>query len=720
MFVSDQPIKSCSEDILGRDKFAKALAGAILNYNYSESIVIGLFGEWGSGKTSILNMAIESIEDSTKDLAESPIITRFNPWLYSDQEKLIFQFFEHLSKIIKRTDYAKNAQELGTKLEKYANIFKPLSLIPTVGPIASLASELLSKVGIASQTWADIKEQDLILIKDEIVELLKNQSNKIIVVIDDIDRLNNKEIRQIFQLIKSIADFPNTIYLVAFDKQVVINALAKVQEGKGSEYLEKIVQIPFEVPQIDKSEITSYLTNQLNELLEGTPSEYWDITYFSNIYHSGLKYFFRNIRDVVRYLNSLKFNYRLMVEEVNPIDFLAITGIQIFEPDIYYGIRNNKNIFSGLFGSTRGNNSDEEQEKEKCDSIIKQSKVLKPDRALEFLKRIFPRLNSIYGNMGYGDGFLKEWRKKCRICSPDMFERYFQLSISNNEITQKEMNSILELAADTSKFSSALLSLNENGKIGRFLERMEDYTGEDIPTENIQNIVSVLFNLGDLFPEGDIKFFGIFDTPMVLMRLVYQLTKRLDTQEQRFNVLKESIEKTETSLYPIVYEIGLCGQEHGRYTSKSDIKPESERRVNETQLDELEHLVCNKIKTWAEDGRLAEHHHLSTILFRWKTWDDGKASLEFVAELIKTDKGLIRLLSAFLNKVTSQGLGDYVAQIKWVIKLDYLKLFIKPEEIEPRARKILSSDEFESFDQQDQLGIKIFLDTLDGKIDEPI
>ena len=258
MFTPDQPIKSCSEDILGREKFAKALAEAIHSYKDPESIVIGLFGDWGSGKTSILNMTIESIENTTKDLAERPIITRFNPWLYSDQEKLFVQFFEHLSKILKRSDYAKNAEEAGKKLEKYANIFKPLSLVPTIGPIASLVSELLSKAGDASQAWADLKEQDLISTKDEIVELLKDQSNKIIVVMDDIDRLNNKEIRQIFQLIKSIADFQNTIYLLAFDKKVVIKALSQVQEGQGSEYLEKIVQIPFEVPQIDKFEINKY------------------------------------------------------------------------------------------------------------------------------------------------------------------------------------------------------------------------------------------------------------------------------------------------------------------------------------------------------------------------------------------------------------------------------------------------------------------------------
>ena len=58
------------------------------------------------------------------------------------------------------------------------------------------------------------------------------------------------EIRQMFQLVKLLGDFPNTIYLLAFDREVVVESLKSVQEGVGEEYLEKIVQIPFELPAI--------------------------------------------------------------------------------------------------------------------------------------------------------------------------------------------------------------------------------------------------------------------------------------------------------------------------------------------------------------------------------------------------------------------------------------------------------------------------------------
>ena len=101
MFKPDQPIKSHKEDKLDRFSFAQSLGNAILSYKNKEknSIVIGLFGAWGSCKTSIFNMALEHIDlvSKNKTIDEKPIIVRFNPWNYSDQNQLVTQFFKQLS-----------------------------------------------------------------------------------------------------------------------------------------------------------------------------------------------------------------------------------------------------------------------------------------------------------------------------------------------------------------------------------------------------------------------------------------------------------------------------------------------------------------------------------------------------------------------------------------------------------------------------------------------
>lgn len=221
--------------------------------------------------------------------------------------------------------------------QAHADFFEPLGLIPAIGTFALILSKLFKGVGSAAKGWGKMKEADLDGTKKALNDILLKMQRKIIVVIDDIDRLNNNEIRQIFQLVKSLGDFSNTVYLLAFDKQVVINALTKVQEGPGADYLEKVVQVPFEIPLISQQDVERFLFNQLDALIKDIPEARWDQTYWGNIYHSGLRHFFKNIRDVTRYINSLRFSLEMVKDVVNPIDFLAVTGLQVFMPDIYYG-----------------------------------------------------------------------------------------------------------------------------------------------------------------------------------------------------------------------------------------------------------------------------------------------------------------------------------------------------------------------------------------------
>ena len=252
MFNPDQPIQSSEQDVLNRVPFAQSFAEAILNYIEKECLVLGLFGAWGSGKTSILNMALEHIVSSTQDKSndDKPIIVKFNPWNYADQNQLITQFFKEFSVQLKRKDYASSAKDIGKKIETYSKLFDPLVLIPTAGPIFKMFSVLLGVLGRGMRGWGEAKSKDLETLKKELNVFLDKQKNKIIIVIDDIDRLSDIEIRHVFQLIKSVGDFHNTIYVLAFDKNVVSKALDRLQEGQGLLYLEKVIQVPFEVPLI--------------------------------------------------------------------------------------------------------------------------------------------------------------------------------------------------------------------------------------------------------------------------------------------------------------------------------------------------------------------------------------------------------------------------------------------------------------------------------------
>src|SRR5579885_1919718 len=96
MFDPDIPIQNLRNDRLGRRAFAEAVADAILAYEEKESLAIGLYGPWGSGKTSIINMALDHIKSKNESGCKA-IIVRFDPWNFSDQGQLFAQFFKRLS-----------------------------------------------------------------------------------------------------------------------------------------------------------------------------------------------------------------------------------------------------------------------------------------------------------------------------------------------------------------------------------------------------------------------------------------------------------------------------------------------------------------------------------------------------------------------------------------------------------------------------------------------
>jgi predicted KAP-like P-loop ATPase len=719
MFNPDQPIKSHKEDLLGRASFSRSLGNTILKYKEKDSVVIGLFGEWGSGKTSIINLTLEKIEKISSAKQDTrPVIVKFNPWNFSDQHQLISQFFKQLSAILKRTDYASDAKKAGEKLETYAEFFEPLALVPAIGTVALVLSKVFKRVGIAAKGWGKMKEADLNSTKKTLNDLLYKLPRKIIIVIDDIDRLNNAEIRQVFQLVKSLGDFSNTIYLLAFEKQVVINALSKVQEGSGSDYLEKVVQVPFEIPLISKQEVERLLFSRLDVLIKDIPESRWDQTYWGNIYQSGLRYFFKNIRDVTRYINSLGFSLEMVKNEVNPIDFLAITGLQVFIPEIYYGIRDNKDIFTGSFDSYYGNEaSAKEQARKRCDEILSRTTEYSQDVLKDFLQRLFPKLESIYGNTNYGSDWLENWRRTGRVCSPDIFDVFFSLAIPKGELSLKEMETILSLSNDGDAFGEALLKLNQDGRIVRFLERLEDYTEKNIFEANIGTVIKVLIDIGDLFPEDDSGFFA-FGTHMRIVRICYQLSRRFAKQEQRYTILKEAIEQASKSLYTIVEEVVVQGQQHGKFTEKKTLEPEEKRTITGAQLAELERLACKKIAQWADDGRLSKHRRLVSILYSWMKWEGEAKVRQFVENMIKSDQGLLDFIAASLNKSRIQGYSDYVAKINWHINIKNVSDFVNVIEIVPRLRNILSNEAFKKLDEHRQLAVRTFLDTYDGKIKE--
>jgi predicted KAP-like P-loop ATPase len=321
--------------------------------------------------------------------------------------------------------------------------------------------------------------------------------------------------------------------------------------------------------------------------------------------------------------------------------------------------------------------------------------------------------------MGYGSDFLGEWRRKGRVCSPDKFETFFRLAIPAGELSESEVATGLGLAGNQPAFAGMLLELNSSGRLIRFLERMEDNTEEAIPLEHVPAIFNVLMDLGDLFPDGPGGMFER-DTSMKVMRLMHQLSRRYASHDERFELCCTAIEQATRSLYTVVREVGLQGQQHGKFRANNEpADPEEKRTVNLAQLDELEKLAVKKISEWAANGRLTGQSNLISILYKWKHWAaDGPAQVAaFVNSMAQNDEGLLTLLAGFEGKAFVSSGSDRVSRVEYRINLKTVEEFLQLESIEPRLRAIAASDSFSTVPADHQRAVKTFLDTVDGKVE---
>src|SRR3990167_2944863 len=335
-----------------------------------------------------------------------------------------------------------------------------------------------------------------------------------------------------------MGDYTNTSYLLALDKNHVMSAINQLDGSSGEEYVEKIVQLPFNIPPITQQDIEPILVDRLTEIIAHVPPEAWNNEYWADIYYSSLKYFFSNCRDITRYINTLGFGYQRLRDIVNPVDFFALTATEVFLPNVYAGIRDNKDLFTDLLDNVYlPDKMTLEKEKIRCDEIFSRDHGFPSDILIDLMVRLFPRLRHIYQPEVPNYHSASIARKTKRICSPDLFDAYFRLSMQSGNIPMSEFKKLLGLAQNALEFDHALVRLNQDDRIIKFLDLFSHKTIRKIPKENISAIVAALIDNGDLFPIGTGSGPLSLDTPMRIHRTIHSLLRRIPDAEQRFVIM---------------------------------------------------------------------------------------------------------------------------------------------------------------------------------------
>lgn len=452
--------------------------------------------------------------------------------------------------------------------------------------------------------FIDPGTQNVPELKEEIEALLEEQ-RRILVIIDDIDRLTSEEIRQLFRVVKAVANFPNVMYLLSFDKDVVAGALHDIQGsakvthgGTGELYLEKIVQVPFELPVPDRTTLLTIFAESLEAILQDTSDASFDEGHWNNLLWDGIAHFIDTPRDVARLINTISVTYSAVQGDVNVADFVAIETLRVFYPQVYDIVRRNREAFAGHAGANTLFGKKAKDFKPYHDAWLDNDSQYDRDAVQHLVSNLFPKHQAVWGNTYYGADHAESWRKDLRICSQDIFPAYFRLSLPEGTISRSEIEGIIALTNDTAAFGQNLLKLagerrdDGTSRVGAVLDRLGDYARLDIPEESIPNIVRAFLTVGDalILPEDEDKAFFNRGNDAQMAYLIERLVKRLD-KPQRFPLLRSAIEDGQ-ALSLIVDYVSDLGLEHGRLDRTP--LPDSEQTVNESQLIELEKLAAKK------------------------------------------------------------------------------------------------------------------------------
>ena len=711
MFDADRPIQNSSQDKLNRAIFAKYLARCMLDHHEPDSLVVGLYGGWGSGKTSVINLVLEELNFAATNLEapDKPVILNFSAWSYSGAQDLTYSFFRRLSSAIRGADDFEDRERILQLLELYVSFFTQKPVPRALRTKRSLWQKITSKEREDIYAWES--GRDLTLVKAELNELLRKQKRKIIIIIDNISRLYPKEIRQIFQIVKSMGDYANTVYLLAFDKPQVVRALDSIDvKYSGEEFVEKIVQLPFEIPPISQQDLEKIFADRIEEVMHTVPQDTWDREYWADIYYGSLQYFFDNCRDITRYVNTLNFSYPRLRDVVNPVDFFALTAIETFLPSVYKGIRDNKDLFTDLLDHVYVFSQDQlQKDKLRCDEILSRNHRVPNDVLLNLFLLLFPRIRHIYQPQVafyYSDARARTLR---RICSPDLFDAYFRLSMQAGQIPESEFETIIGFAADHSAFDHALNRLNQDDRISAFLNMLDNKVLASIPRQYIQTVVSALLDNGDLFPQG-INGPLSLDTPMRIHRIIHRLLQRLTHTDERFIILQNAIAQANNSLYVLVYEIK---QQEEQHTEESPtFVPLEFRDLTPEQLGLLRKLVVSRIASWAQHENLMDHPRLIPLLYAWRDWGNEEDCRRFVKQMTDNDRGLLAFLTVALDKPITQAMTRYEKNPEWQICMEDINAFIPAHLLEKHAKALFEDNYFEKLREREQLALMIFLDLI--------
>lgn len=694
---SDVPQSDPRDDAFGYAPFARRIASAVCTTPSPQGLVMAIHGPWGSGKSSLLNFVRYEIESSPN--SDRPLIITFNPWWFSNRDDLAAQFLKQFrDQLPKQSD---TIRQLGNTLSEYSTALGTAVATATGVPLIDVGAGWLLKL-------FRIKPKSVHEAKQGVADGIQSSGRRFLFIIDDIDRLTPSEICELFKVLKALADFSNVIYLLAFDRAVVAQALSRELGVDGEAYLEKIVQAPFQLPVVSRQKLHDKLVNDLNLVLGGDTAVPLDNHYWGNVYHEGLEPLITKPRDIVRIVNALVVTYPAVRDEVNPVDFIALEFLRVFLPDTYATIRDHREHFAGY--SNPGMLPDRQELRAFHDAWVAAIPDALRSGVCLMLQRLFPRLESVFGNMVYGGESLGEWRRELRVCSPDHFTTYFQFGVAADSLSHADLRSMISLGGDENAIEAVLITATRvtrqagHTKAHEYIRRLRDV--QEIPAAFSRAFIRVTLRAGDRFysPADAVGAFRV-STGIEVAWLIRHLLETIAPDEREALMIASVAQSQALST---LVEVVQFIDRHVRQGT-NDGSPSLFTTFSVATADRLKADTLEKIVRAATEGQLLETPDLVSVLVEWRRWGDTADIRRWLETVVSSDALLPRLLVHFVQRGMSTIVGDRVGRVTTSMNPGILTPEMNLDAVEARAQDVSQRQDLSPSERE---AVLLFLDGM--------
>lgn len=562
-YTADKPITNREQDRFQRFDFSKRIAETIRNRKSEESIVFGLYGSWGEGKSSVINFIDKELKQDS-----SVITIHLNPWRYTDEDSLLYNFFDKIARVLEK--------ELNTKKEKVA------AFVEKYGSFSKIFGLEITDI---SKAIADTNLEEF---KNRVDGFLTESSQKLVIFIDDIDRLDKQEISILFRLIKLTADFSKTIYILSFDESMVAASIGeRFGNGDikaGENFLEKIIQVPLTIPKAQPEALKKFCFDLLNHVFEANQIDLTndEANRFVHRFTSNILQRLETPRMAVRYSNTVSFSLPLLHKEVNTVDLMLIEALKVFYPDHYKFVKNYSDYFLGSYGnSSMYGNQNKNQNKidslrQHLDTIGKHLKRNQKNKVEELLTEMFPKLKSAFENYHFGMDSYDTWKREKRICSASYFERYFSYSVLDGDISDIEFDQFI-LQIDQNNLDQLKPKIKEfcdKTSPNKFIEKLQTRSDE-LSWENSRTLSIELSQMSSEFnSDGSLFSLGMDSSLRQSVLFIYTQLEKNKNKTDILDTCLELIKQAETMEFAseLIYWYNKGEQDQDKLLSQKQFK----------------------------------------------------------------------------------------------------------------------------------------------------